>query len=73
MLERERSEEEVYLDLTMAEPWRSESEGAVVDGIRTPTPGSTTRAGRATAQGVEHAMEGGRKTRVSSKTTVASS
>ena len=62
-----------YLDLTMAEQWRSESEGAVVDGTRTPTPESTTCAGRATAQGVEHAMEGDRKSRVSSEMTVAPS
>ena len=44
----------------MAEPWRSETEGEVVDGTGTLTPESTTCAGRTTAQGVVHAMEAAR-------------
>ena len=65
---REKKGGEAYRDLTMAEPWRSEMKRAVVDSIRTPTPGSTTRAGRATARGVEHAMEDGGQSKVSSET-----
>ena len=71
MLEREwerRRGGGAYRDLTMAEQWRLETERVVVDSTRTPTPGSTTRAGRATARGVEHAMEGGRRPKASSET-----
>ena len=49
--EREREEgEKLSFDLTMAEPWRPVKKEAVVDSTRTPTPGSTTCDGRATAQ-----------------------
>ena len=73
MLERVRERRRgrgAYRDLTMAEPWRSEMERAVVDSTRTPTPGSTTRAGRATATAM--AAGGGRNLPATSSATAGS-